>query len=103
MDSHHLGKLALVGIGTFAAIWIGGVLLALLWALTSCPSRMVAFLATMFAVTGAVLAVVIWTARGIPLAADFVKYMRELALYPDRANPDITLMRLVGDFGPKRN
>lgn len=27
---HRLGKLALVGIATFAAIWIGGVLLALL-------------------------------------------------------------------------
>ncbi len=31
---------------------------------TSSPSRMVAFLATMFAVTGAVVAVVVWAAKG---------------------------------------
>ena len=35
---HRLSKLALVGIGTFTAIWAGGVVLALLWAPTSSPS-----------------------------------------------------------------
>ena len=60
----RLGKLALVGVGTFAAIWIGGVLLALLWAPTSSPPHLVAFIGSMFAVTGAVLAVVIWAAKG---------------------------------------
>ncbi len=64
MNWHRLGRLALVGIGTFAAIWIGGVLLALLWAPTSSPSRLVAFVGSMFAVTGAVIAVVVWAARG---------------------------------------
>ena len=59
----RLGKLALVGIGTFAAIWIGGVVLALSWAPTSSPSRLVAYLGSMFAVTGGVLAVVIWAAK----------------------------------------
>ena len=37
---HRVGKLALVGIGTFAAIWLGGGLLALLWAPTSSPARL---------------------------------------------------------------
>ena len=61
---HRLGKLALVGIGTFAAIWVSGVVLALLWAPTCSPARLVAYLGSMFAVTGAVLAVVIWAAKG---------------------------------------
>ena len=64
INCHRLGQLALVGIGTFAAIWLGGVVLALLWAPTSSPSRLVAYLGSMFAVTGAVLAVVIWAAKG---------------------------------------
>ena len=59
---HRLGQLALVGMGTFAAIWAGSVVLALVWAPTSSPSRLVAFQSTMLAVTGAVLAVVIWAA-----------------------------------------
>ena len=63
MSWHRLGKLALVGVGTFAAIWLGGVLLALLWAPTSSPARLVAYFGSMFAVTGAVLAVVIWAAK----------------------------------------
>ena len=63
MNWHRLGKLALVGIATFAAIWIGGVLLGLAWAPTSSPSRLVGFIATMFAVTGALLAVVVWAAK----------------------------------------
>ena len=64
MNWHRLGRLALVGIGTFAAIWIGGVLLSLLWAPTSSSSRLVAFQSTMLAVTAGVLAVVIWAAKG---------------------------------------
>ena len=63
MNWHRLGKLAIIGVGTFAAIWIGGVLLALLWAPTSSPPRLVAFIGSMFAVTGGVLAVVIWAAK----------------------------------------
>ena len=63
MNWHRLGKLSFVGIGTFAAIWIGGVLLALAWAPTSSPSRLVAFQSTMLAVTAGVLAVVIWAAK----------------------------------------
>ena len=62
MNWHRISKLALVGIGTFVAIWLGGVLLALVWAPTSSPSRLVAFQSTMLAVTGAVLAVAIWAA-----------------------------------------
>ena len=65
MNWHRLGKLAFVGIGTFAAIWIGGVVLALLWAPTSSSSRLVAYLGSMFAVTGGVIAVVVWAARGL--------------------------------------
>ena len=60
---HRLGKLALVAISTFAAIWIGGVLLGLLWGPISSPSRLVAFIGSIFAVTGAVLAVVVWAAK----------------------------------------
>ena len=63
MNWHRLGKLSFVGIGTFAAIWIGGVLLALAWAPTSSPSQLVSYIATMFAVAGAVLAVGIWAAK----------------------------------------
>lgn len=63
MKLYRLGQLALVGIGTFAAIWIGGVVLALLWAPTSSPSRLVAYLGSMFAVTGAVVAVAVWASR----------------------------------------
>ncbi len=66
MNSRRLGKLAPVGIGTFAAIWAGGVLLALAWVPTSSPSRMVAFQSTMLAVTGAVLALVLWPCKSCP-------------------------------------
>jgi len=63
MSWYRLGELVLVAVLTFAAIWIGGVLLALLWAPTSSPARLVSYIATMFAVTGAVLAVVVWAAK----------------------------------------
>ena len=60
---HRLGKLALVGIGTFAAIALGGFVLIRLMAPTISLAGMVAFNTLMFAVTGAVLAVVIWAKR----------------------------------------
>ena len=60
MNWHRLGKLALVPVLTFAAIWAGGVVLAWLWPPTASPARLVAYLGTMFAVTGATLAVVAW-------------------------------------------
>ena len=63
MNWHRLGKLALVGIGTFAAIVLGAFVLIRLMAPTVSLARMVAFNAVMFAVTGAVLAVVIWAAK----------------------------------------
>lgn len=59
----RLGKLALVGVGTFAAIMLGALVLIRLIAPTISLVRMVAFNGVMFAVTGAVLAVVIWAAK----------------------------------------
>ena len=59
MSWRHPGKLVLVGIGTFATIWLGGDLLALAWAPTPSPSRLVAFNGVMFAVTAVVPTVVI--------------------------------------------
>ena len=63
MNWKRLLNLLMVAVAPFAIIWGGRLLLALLWAPTSSPSRMVAFLAIMFAVTGAVLAVVVWAAK----------------------------------------
>lgn len=59
----RLGKLALVGVGTFAAIRLGALVLIRLIAPTISLVRMVAFNGVMLAVTGAVLAVVIWAAE----------------------------------------
>jgi len=55
-----LSKLALVGIATFAAITLAALVLLRLMAPTISLVRMIAFNGVMFAVTGAVLAVVIW-------------------------------------------
>ncbi len=62
MNWHRLGKLTLVGVATFAAIWVAGAVLGLLWTPTVSPTRLVAFLVSMFAVTGGMLAVVVWAA-----------------------------------------
>ncbi len=62
MNFHRLTKLACVGIGTFAVI--GAFVLIRLMAPTITPARIVAFNAVMFAVTGGVIAVVVWAARG---------------------------------------
>jgi len=62
MNWHRLGKLTLVGIATFAAIVLGAFVLIRLMAPTISLARMVAFNAVMFAVTGAVVAVVVWVA-----------------------------------------
>ena len=61
MKWDRVSELLVVGLGTFAVIWVGGVLLALLWP-TSSLSRLASFNAMMFAITGGVLAVVIWAA-----------------------------------------
>jgi len=61
----RLGKLMLVGIGTFAVIALAALLFISLIAPTVPPSRTVAFNAVMFAVTGAIIAVVVWAARGL--------------------------------------
>lgn len=62
MNWHRLGKLALVGVGTFtviaAAAWL---FIGLLVPVT--PARMVAFLSAMFAVTGGIIAAVVWVSR----------------------------------------
>lgn len=63
MSWHRLGILALVGIGTFAVIALAALLFISLIAPTVTPARMVAFLSAMFAVTGGVIAVIIWAAR----------------------------------------
>jgi len=61
MNWHRLGKLALVGIGTFAVIALATwIFIRLLVPVT--PARMVAFNGVMFAVTGATIAVVVWAA-----------------------------------------
>ena len=59
----RLGKLALVGIATFAAIIIADLVLIQLMVPTISLARMVAFTAMMFA-AGAVVAAVIWAAKG---------------------------------------
>ena len=62
MNWHRLGKLALIGVGTFAVIGgAAGLFIGLLSPVT--PARMVAFNGVMFAVTGAVVAVVVWASR----------------------------------------
>ena len=55
---HRLGKLVLVGIATFAAIAVAAVVLGFI----SLPWWLL-YNGVMFAVTGAVLAVVVWAAR----------------------------------------
>ena len=57
-------RLFAVGIATFAAIVLGAFVLIRLMAPTISLARMVAFNGVMFAVTGAVVAVVGWAAKG---------------------------------------
>ena len=47
---------------TFIVIWGGGLLLAWLWHPTSSLSHLVSYIATMFALTGATVAIVCWVA-----------------------------------------
>ena len=64
MNFHRLGNLALVGIGTFVVIAIAAWLFIRLIAPTITPARMVAFDGVMSAVTGSVIAIVAWAAKG---------------------------------------
>ena len=63
MNWHRLGKLALIGVGTFTVIALAALLFISLIAPTVTPARMVAFNGVMFAATGAVVAVVVWVAK----------------------------------------
>ena len=63
MNWQRLGKLTLVGVLTFAVIWTAAAWLAVLTAPHSTLGDVVIWAGSMFAVTGAVLAVVIWVAK----------------------------------------
>lgn len=55
--------LALLGVGTFVAIAGAAFVFITVIAPTTSPARMLSFNAAMFAVTGGVLAVVVWASR----------------------------------------
>jgi hypothetical protein len=55
-------RLTAVAVITFAVISLAGILLCLLYAPTISPARMVAFIATMFSVTGATVATAVTAA-----------------------------------------
>lgn len=59
MSWDSLKRLLLTALGTFAAIATAGLVLILLLAPTITPYRLVAFITAMFAVSGAVLGMVI--------------------------------------------
>ena len=59
MSWDSLKRLLLTALGTFAAIAAAGLVLILLLAPTITPYRLVAFITAMFAVSGAVLGMVI--------------------------------------------
>jgi len=59
MSWDSLKRLLLTALGAFAAIATAGLVLILLLAPTITPYRLVAFITAMFAVTGAVLGMVI--------------------------------------------
>ena len=63
MNWHRLGKLALVGISTFAVIAFAAFIYIRLFGPFVTIHRLVAFIGTIFAVSGAVVAVVVvWAA-----------------------------------------
>ncbi len=63
MSRKRLVRLALPALLAFLGIGAGAILLALAWAPTLTPARQVAFLGSMFALSGAVVVVVIlWAA-----------------------------------------
>ena len=59
MSWHRLRRLLLIALAVFGVIALAGFVLIVLWVPTLSTYRLVAFIASMFAVTGAVVAVAV--------------------------------------------